>query len=185
MQEIQIDDITIEVERKVMRSMRLYIYPPDGRVKLNVPFYVSMATVRAFLQSRWEWILRNREKVRNRPHRIRPEYTDRQKAVYRARLQAVLSDLIEAWCARLGEAPVEWKIRLMRSEWGSCNARKRSLIFNLELARYPVSCIEYVVVHELTHLAVQNHGPEFKNLMTIRLPDWKTRRAALKNPPEP
>ena len=68
----------------------------------------------------------------------------------------------------------------MKSEWGSCIARKRKLLFNLELARVPKECIEYVVVHELTHLAVQNHGPAFKALMTQRLPQWKERRKQLR-----
>ena len=52
-------------------------------------------------------------------------------------------------------------------------------MFNLELARVPVECVEYVVVHELTHLAVQNHGPAFQVLMTRRLPDWKKLREQL------
>ena len=64
---------------------------------------------------------------------------------------------------------------------GSCAARKRHILFNLELARVPLSCIEYIVVHELTHLAVQNHGPAFKFLMTQRLPQWPQLRKQLKD----
>jgi predicted metal-dependent hydrolase len=53
------------------------------------------------------------------------------------------------------------------------------MIFNLDLARVPMECIEYIVVHELTHLAVQNHGPAFQALMTQRLPSWKVIRKQL------
>jgi predicted metal-dependent hydrolase len=98
---------------------------------------------------------------------------------YREQLQEVLSELTGRWLERLGEAPVSWRIRQMRSEWGSCTARKRHLMFNLELARVPMECVEYVVVHELTHLAVQNHGPAFQALMTQRLPNWKMLRKQL------
>ena len=100
---------------------------------------------------------------------------------YRPLLRARLTALVGIWLARLGEAPVEWTIRHMRREWGSCAARKRRLVFNLDLARVPDECIEYVVVHELTHLAVQNHGPAFQTLMTQRLPNWKNLRKQLNN----
>ncbi len=52
-------------------------------------------------------------------------------------------------------------------------------MFNLALACVPENCIEYVVVHELTHLKVQNHGAAFKSLMTQRLSDWKSTRKQL------
>ena len=63
--------------------------------------------------------------------------------------------------------------------WGSCGAKRRILLFNLELARVPKECIEYVVVHELTHLKVQNHSKVFEALMTQRLPGWRNLRQKL------
>ena len=67
----------------------------------------------------------------------------------------------------------------MTTEWGSCTKARRTIRFNLRLAQMPPSCVEYVVVHELTHLRVLNHGPEFKALMDAHLPDWRDRRKAL------
>ena len=49
------------------------------------------------------------------------------------------------------------------------------------LAGAPRECVEYVVVHELTHLKAHGHGVRFKALMDERLPDWRERRRALKN----
>lgn len=98
---------------------------------------------------------------------------------YRSQLRTMLATLMEQWTVKLNEPNVSWTIRLMRSEWGSCTRKKRHLLFNLELARVPVEYIEYVVVHELTHLAVPNHGPAFKFLMTQRLPDWRQLRKQL------
>ena len=224
---IRIEDIDVEVERKMIRGMRLAVYPPDGRVRMSVPFYISEREVRDFLVQKWQWICRSREKVLARPRnksreyvsgeqhlffgkrytlqvesvssgthevaiegdqiilRCRPQTTaERREAIlyewYRAQLHLVLEQMVNEWLFRIGEAPVEWSTRRMKSEWGSCIARKRKLLFNLELARVPRECVEYVVVHELTHLAVQNHGPAFKALMTERLPDWKERRKQLR-----
>ena len=224
---IRIEDIDVEVERKMIRGMRLAVYPPDGRVRMSVPFYISEREVRDFLVQKWQWICRSREKVLARPRnksreyvsgeqhlffgkrytlqvesvssgtrevaiegdqiilRCRPQTTaERREAIlyewYRAQLHLVLEQMVNEWLVRIGEAPVEWSTRRMKSEWGSCIARKRKLLFNLELARVPRECVEYVVVHELTHLAVQNHGPAFKALMTERLPDWKERRKQLR-----
>ncbi|MBQ8938969.1 MAG: M48 family metallopeptidase [Paludibacteraceae bacterium] len=224
---IRIEDIDVEVERKMIRGMRLAVYPPDGRVRMSVPFYISEREVQDFLVQKWQWICRSREKVLARPRnksreyvsgeqhlffgkrytlqvesvssgthevaiegdqiilRCRPQTTaERREAIlyewYRAQLHLVLEQMVNEWLVRIGEAPVEWSTRRMKSEWGSCIARKRKLLFNLELARVPRECVEYVVVHELTHLAVQNHGPAFKALMTERLPDWKERRKQLR-----
>ena len=101
------------------------------------------------------------------------------KAFYGARLRERLAALLDERPARLGEGPVTWTVRDMSTEWGSCTKTRRTLRFGLQLAQVPPECVEYVVVHELTHLRVANHGPDFKALMDERLPDWRARRKAL------
>ena len=96
-----------------------------------------------------------------------------------ARLRERLAALLAFWLARFGEEPVRWTIRDMTTEWGSCTKTRRTLRFNLQLAHVPPDHVEYVVVHELSHLRVANHGPDFKALMDARLPDWRERRKAL------
>jgi predicted metal-dependent hydrolase len=71
---IRIEDIEIEVERKLIRSIRLTVKPPDGRVHLNIPFYLTQREAEAFLLSRWEWICRNRTKILSAPPAKQPEY---------------------------------------------------------------------------------------------------------------
>lgn len=103
----------------------------------------------------------------------------------RARLTETLSRLLAHWTAAMGEAPVRWDLRRMKSRWGSCAARKRFIRFNLQLAEQPPACIEYVVVHELAHLSVQNHSPAFWSVVARHLPDWHARRALLNRSPTP
>ena len=61
----------------------------------------------------------------------------------------------------------------------SCNWHRRHVTYNLDLALHPRDLGEYVVVHELTHLRVANHGPDFQRLMDARLPGWRMLRRRL------
>ncbi len=97
----------------------------------------------------------------------------------RKQLATVLEQMVTAWCERLHEAPVTFTIRDMRTEWGSCTPYRRTMRFNLKLVEKDLHSIEYVVVHELTHLRIANHGPAFKQYMTERLPDWQLRKKIL------
>ncbi len=77
---------------------------------------------------------------------------------------------------RLGNP--EARFRKMKKRWGSCTAAGK-ITLNTELARAPVHCIDYVIIHELCHLRYPNHGPEFYNLLSRALPDWEARKARL------
>jgi predicted metal-dependent hydrolase len=67
----------------------------------------------------------------------------------------------------------------MKTKWGSCNPASRRVWFNLELAKKPVQCLEYIVVHELVHLLERNHTERFTALMDGFMPHWKACRATL------
>lgn len=106
-----------------------------------------------------------------------------RKAIYnnflRKQLASVLDKYMSHWLQRTGEGAVTWSIRRMKTEWGSCTPARRTMRFNLDLVRYPMPYIEYVVVHEITHLRIANHSAAFWALMSERLPDWKLRRKQL------
>jgi predicted metal-dependent hydrolase len=101
----------------------------------------------------------------------------------RKELQSEIDALIADWEPILGVKAGAAGIRRMKTRWGSCNTRTRRLTFNLELARKPRECVEYVVVHELVHLLERSHGPRFKALMDQALPGWRSIRKALNAAP--
>ena len=72
-----------------------------------------------------------------------------------------------------------FSIRNMRSRWGSCNTVTGKLTFSLRLVKKTPDCIDYVIAHELCHIAHANHGSEFKRLLTRYMPDWKRRKNLL------
>ena len=95
---------------------------------------------------------------------------------YRARLKDILTDMVAKKAAEFGEENVTWEIKRMRTEWGSCMNKRRHMLFNLELARLPMKCIEFIVVHELTHLQEKYHNKHFEELMDERMPLWRSIR---------
>lgn len=71
----------------------------------------------------------------------------------------------------------------MKTKWGSCNRETGHIWFNLELAKKHTTCLEYIVVHEMTHMLERNHGARFTKLMDKFLPEWRARRDHLNGAP--
>jgi predicted metal-dependent hydrolase len=70
---------------------------------------------------------------------------------YRARLKAQIPELVVKWSTLMDVPTVQWGVKRMKTKWGSCNAEARRIWLNLELAKKPYHCLEYVIVHELAH----------------------------------
>ena len=102
---------------------------------------------------------------------------------HREQLRAVVRPMVERWQAVLGVEVSAWGIRAMKTRWGSCNAAARRIWINLELAKKPVQCTEYVVVHELVHLLERHHDDRFTRLLDRHLPQWRQTRAMLNETP--
>ena len=99
---------------------------------------------------------------------------------YRARLMEVLPELAAKWERLTGVKAGRFSVRKMKSRWGSCNPRTGNIRLNTELAKKPRECLEYVLVHELTHVLEPSHNHRFKALMDQFMPAWRARRAELK-----
>ena len=102
---------------------------------------------------------------------------------YRAQLRTKIPDLVAEWEPLLGITVPRWSIRRMKTKWGSCNRETGHIWFNVELAKKHPHCLEYVVVHEMTHHLERNHGQRFITLMDKFMPDWRSRRDQLNTAP--
>ena len=71
----------------------------------------------------------------------------------------------------------------MKTRWGSSNASARRVWVNLELAKKPLSCLEYILVHEMVHLLERHHNDRFKELMDKFMPQWRVYRDELNRAP--
>lgn len=98
---------------------------------------------------------------------------------YRQQLKLLIPPLIAKWEPIVGAQFSSWGVKKMKTKWGSCNIQAARVWLNLELAKKPESCLEYIVVHELVHLLERNHTDRFTALMDGLIPDWRSRRALL------
>jgi predicted metal-dependent hydrolase len=98
---------------------------------------------------------------------------------YRKQLKAVTPDLIAKWQTIIGVELNDWGVMQMKTKWGTCNIEQKRILINLELAKKPERCLEYIVVHELVHLLERKHNDHFVGLMDQFLPQWRTYREEL------
>lgn len=223
-----VDGIPIEVIRKQIKNLHLYVLPPDGRVRVTAPLFLSDASIAAFVRSKAGWIEQRRAKYSELPQPAERRYVSgetinlwgrpyelevvcgrrrsmeldagravltvgsestaeqREKVVrewYRERLKAAIEERLPVWEALTGLHCSDWQTKDMRTRWGTCNTRTRKLWLNLQLAKRPPECLDYVLLHELAHLRVRNHGRDFVAILDEYMPGWRDIRRRLNDEP--
>lgn len=96
---------------------------------------------------------------------------------YSQKASAFLVQRFKEKALSFNQENIHVSVKKLSKNWGEYHPSKKSVILNLELIVAPVECIDYVIVHELCHAEVLNHGVEFYDLLKSRLPNWN----ALKN----
>lgn len=102
---------------------------------------------------------------------------------YRKELKAAVPPLLAKWQPIVGAEARKFVVRHMKTKWGTCQTESRSIWLNPELAKKNPRCLEYIVVHELTHLIERTHNEHFIELMDLHMPDWRARRDELNDAP--
>lgn len=115
---------------------------------------------------------------------VRKESTSKQRETfvnewYRTQLKAEVEKFLPKWEKITGLYCSKWQSKYMTTKWGTCNTATRKIWLNLQLAKKPVECLEYVILHELAHLKVKNHGPEFVAILDQHMPYWQERKKLL------
>lgn len=106
-------------------------------------------------------------------------WTDERRRHAAAAIEAALPALLDKWTPVVGKAPTHVTLRLMTSRWGSCTPKTGRIRLNLQLGLMEPKFLEYVLVHELTHLWEHGHGPRFRARMDAYLPGWRELRREL------
>jgi len=105
------------------------------------------------------------------------------EAWLRTQLKAAVPAVIEKWEPRLGVEVERFHVQRMKTKWGSCSPLRQAIRLNTELAKKPVECLEYIVVHEMVHLLEPSHNSRFVGLMRDNMPKWKYYRDELNRLP--
>ena len=175
-----VDDLEVWVLVKRVRNVSIRVQPPNGRIEVSVPPRTSDRFVEKFVRDQRAWIDRNVQRVASSPMAQAENATEEQVKEWRSVVEACVPALVAAWEPILGVKAGKIAYRNMKSRWGSCQPSTGRICINVRLALFPAECLEYVVVHELCHLLVSGHGPQFKALMDGVMPDWRKRRAKLR-----
>jgi predicted metal-dependent hydrolase len=128
--------------------------PNKSRIELHIPAHTT-AESRLLILDRW----------------------------YRKQLKEAAQPLVSEWETRMGVKADFWGVKRMKTKWGSCNHETKRIWLNSELAKKPIDCLEYIVVHELVHLIEPSHNENFVQLMTKFLPNWESLRDMLNSTP--
>ena len=109
--------------------------------------------------------------AKQREHFIREEF--------RKILIEQLNRLIPKWEETTGLYCDSFQTKYMLTRWGTCNSKAKRIWINLQMVEKPLECLEYIILHELTHLKISNHGKDFIANMDKYMPDWKDRKNLL------
>ena len=105
------------------------------------------------------------------------------EAWYREQLKEAVPPLLARWQRLLGVRVQRFFVQRMKTRWGSCNPKTRTIRLNTELAKKPRACLEYLVVHEMIHLIEPTHNARFVALMEGAMPQWRSVREQLNRLP--
>lgn len=195
--------IPVTLIRKKIKHLYISVKPPDGTVIVSVPEYITDAQITELILSKQTWILQKQKEMQQQ--KLQPKREDEKTCYhagekillwgksycfsapvtqpqewYRTQLKAKIAELLPDWEAKTGLYCSSWHVKAMKTRWGSCNVTAKRIWLNLFLIHYPPECLEYVLLHELAHLKIQNHGKAFYDFLDQYMPDWKERQQLLR-----
>ncbi len=149
-----------------------------GKVIVRAPRLYPVRKIEQFLKAREDWITSHAEMQRSREEKHgEPGDEERRRLIAAAKTE--IPPKVERYAEIMGLRYSGIKITGARTRFGSCSP-KNSLCFSWRLMQYPDEAVDYVVVHELSHIVHKNHGPRFYALVESVMPDWKRRRSLLR-----
>ena len=224
--QIQVAEVPIEVQKKRIKNMHLYVKPPYGRVVISAPLRVPDKAIELFARSNLSWVRRQIKRFQAQPRTAVRQYVSGEtvylwgeaygtvviesvkpaykimgdkillylpkkssmewrekfmREVYRAELIKKAAVLMPKWERLTGLQANEWRTKYMKTRWGTCNIVAKRIWLNVQLAEKPPVCLEYVILHELTHLIEKHHNARFYGYVAKFMPDWQEIRRRLNN----
>ena len=176
---VNIDGLEVEITRKHIKRLNMRIRH-DGQVCISMPYLAAMGDAENFVRAKRPWIERNIARLREKSAAHPEPRSAEEKERLRRELKARIAVHLPAIEQRTGLHCNGWTVRDMHTRWGSCNTKTHHINLSLMLATRSDEELDYVIVHELVHTKVDNHGPEFKAYMDKLMPNWRNFRKSLK-----
>jgi len=176
---IYVDGLEVQVTRKRVKRMNMRIKEPDGRVVISAPYLVSDKQIKGFVRDKREWIDRSAARIRAKAAAHPEPQSKAEKEARRADLKRRIAERLPVIEDITGLHCSGWTVRDMHTRWGSCNTVTHHINLSLMLATRSDAELDYVILHELVHTVVPDHGPDFYAMMDRFMPGWKRIRKAL------
>ena len=162
------------------QSVREYVtgeshYLWGERYLLNVAYHQAPPKVELRNKSKIDLYVRE-DSDREKREQVLQEW-------YRTQLKEAIPSLIEKWEEIVGVEVADWGVKRMKTKWGTCTVEAKRIWLNLELAKKPPLCLEYIIVHEMVHLLERHHNDRFVALMDQFMPKWRLHRDELNQAP--
>lgn len=100
---------------------------------------------------------------------------------YRDKLKKEIDQRLPQWEEKTGLYSNSYTIKIMKSRWGSCDHEKKSLIFNLLIVQKEITCLNYIILHELAHISEKTHNANFIKILDYHMPNWREVKKTLNN----
>lgn len=171
--------IPYELTWKRVKNINLRI--TDGRVLLSAPQGVPVEHLDALVQKRADWIVQavgRQERRQEEAQRVQ-QHSDVKCLAYFEQIRQGMAPLLED----LAPLDVPLKVRTMKSRWGVCHLKSRTITLNRLLMEVPRAAAEYVLLHEYVHFRHPDHQAGFHAEMAKRMPDYRVRRRLLYGTP--
>jgi predicted metal-dependent hydrolase len=194
-QTVDIAGMTVRIHRKPIKNMYLRIKPPNAEIVVSAPEKIPESTIVRFVVERREWIERmQRGMLQARDRQVAQlgessgengiggnaedgsVWTVELKGKACRNIESALPAMLAKWEPIIGRKPTKITLRTMTSRWGSCTPRTGRVRLNLQLGLMDPKFLEYVLVHEMTHLRENGHGERFQRRMNAYLPQWRQLR---------
>lgn len=169
--------VEYELVRRRVKQMHLRVRK-NGVPAVSAAPRVSAAEADRFVAANTEWIARAQAARAVQAARESEPLPDKAEALLQ--MQTICERLFPLFAEDISGPLPEITMRDMTSRWGVCNLKRRRITFALRLVQMPLAAQEYVAMHELCHLLVPNHSPLFWAEVSRHMPDWKARRAMLR-----
>lgn len=151
-----------------------------GKVKVSAPYLTTKRSVDSFLHKHIDWLHKKIKYFKKfTGDRLTRGQEKKLFVIYKKKALAVSTAKVFEHNKYYNFSYSIIAVRNSRSRWGSCSS-KGTLSFNYKIAFLPERLADYLVVHELCHLKERNHGKSFWNLVIQRMPDYVSRRKALR-----
>ncbi len=167
-----------ELKRSKRKSISVEI-SREAKVIVRAPLKMSVKDVEAFLNSKSEWIDKHlsamKEKLATMPRKL----SEAEKNELKKNAKIIISKRVEYFAKIMGVDYNRISIKFQKTRFGSCSTKK-NLNFNALVALMPSEILDYVIVHELSHLKEMNHSKQFWREVARVMPDYKPKRKWLK-----